>query len=54
MTEFYETPPADVPPEKLTVIYWDASAYPFEHVVEVPFSELPPEVKKEDIVGYYL
>lgn len=53
MTEFYETPPAGYPPEKLTVIYWDESALPFEHVVEVPLPELPSEVKKEDIVGYY-
>lgn len=54
MTEFYETPPADCPPEKLTVIYWAENALPFERVVEVPLPELPPDIKKEDIVGYYL
>lgn len=53
MTEFYENLPEGVPPEKVTVIYWDDSAPTFEHVVEVPLSELPSDVKKENIVGYY-
>ena len=53
MTEFYENLPEGVPPEKLTVIYWDDSAPTFERVVEVPLPELPPDVKKSDIVGYY-
>lgn len=53
MTEFYEKLPEGVPPEKLTVIYWDDTLPTFQHVVEKPLSELPPDIKKENIVGYY-